>query len=115
MQNRFAQLDQNESGPPQYDGRNSGNRYGRQNSQQDRSYSGRNSRGLSSENDRAKAIQAAREFGGNRSQSVMGPPPSLSRENSTPRSASMVVQKKSEIPPGTFLIKKMRDSLNIFS
>jgi len=99
MQNRFAQLDQNESGPPQYDGRNSGNRYGRQNSQQDRSYSGRNSRGLSSENDRAKAIQAAREFGGNRSQSVMGPPPSLSRENSTPRSASMVVQKKSEIPP----------------
>ena len=98
-QNRFAQLDQSESGPPQsYDGRSSGGRFGRQNSQQDRGYGGRNSRGASGENDRAKAIQAVRDFGGNRSQSVMGPHPTVSRENSAPRSASMVVQKKAEVP-----------------
>jgi len=99
MQNRFAQLEQSESGPPQsYDGRSSGGRFGRQNSQQDRGYGGRNSRGASGENDRAKAIQAVRDFGGNRSQSVMGPHPTVSRENSAPRSASMVVQKKAEVP-----------------
>jgi len=99
MQNRFAQLEQNESAVPQaYDGRSSGgSRFGRQNSQQG-GYAGRNSRGGSGENDRAKAIQAARDFGGNRSQSVMGPHPTISRENSAPRSASMVVQKKPEIP-----------------
>merc|ERR1712106_200255 len=45
MQNRFAQLEQSDSGPPQsYDGRSSGGRFGRQNSQQDRGYGGRNSR-----------------------------------------------------------------------
>jgi len=101
MQNRFAQLEQSDSGPPQsYDGRSSGGRFGRQNSQQDRGYGGRNSRGGSGENDRdrAKAIQAVRDFGGNRSQSVMGPHPTVSRENSAPRSASMVVQKKAEAP-----------------
>merc|ERR1712142_407253 len=65
---------------------------------QDRGYGGRNSRGASGENDRAKAIQAVRDFGGNRSQSVMGPHPTVSRENSAPRSASMVVQKKAEVP-----------------
>jgi len=98
MQNRFAQLEQNESGPPQsYDGRSSGGRFGRQNSQQDR-YGGRGSRGGSGENDRAKVIQAVRDFGSNRSQSVMGPHPTISRENSAPRSASMVVQKKPEAP-----------------
>merc|ERR1719318_1090142 len=98
MQNRFAGLEQSESGPPQsYDGRSSGGRFGRQNSQQG-GYGGRNSRGGSGENDRAKAIQAVRDFGGNRSQSVMGPHPTVSRENSAPRSASMVVQKKPEVP-----------------
>ena len=99
MQNRFAQLEQNESGPPQsYDGRGSGGRFGRQNSQQDSGYGGRGSRGGSGENDRAKVIQAVRDFGSNRSQSVMGPHPTISRENSAPRSASMVVQKKPEVP-----------------
>jgi len=98
-QNRFAQLEQNDSMPPQsYEGRNSGSRFGRQNSQQDRGYGGRSSRGGSGENDRAKVIQAVRDFGGNRSQSVMGPHPTVSRENSAPRSASMVVQKKTEVP-----------------
>lgn len=98
IQNRFAGLEQSESGPPQsYDGRSSGGRFGRQNSQQG-GYGGRNSRGASGENDRAKVIQAVRDFGGNRSQSVMGPHPTVSRENSAPRSASMVVQKKAEVP-----------------
>lgn len=111
MQNRFAGLDSGEQGPPQgYDGRNSGGRFGRQDSLgrgPGGGYGGRNSRGGSTEpgshpgnrgmsdQDRTKAV---RDFGGSRSQSVMGPHPghpSLSREGSAPRSASMVAPKKS--------------------
>jgi len=111
MQNRFAGLDAGEQGAPQgYDGRNSGGRFGRQDSVgrgPGGGYGGRNSRGGSTEpgshpgnrgmadQDRSKAM---RDFGGSRSQSVMGPHPghpSLSREGSAPRSASMVAPKKS--------------------
>lgn len=79
-QNRFSQLEQAEAGSPSYyEGRGSGGRF-RQGSQQDRSqYGGRNS---SAEAERARAIQTARDMTNNRSQSVIGPHPTLSRENS---------------------------------
>merc|ERR1711936_1435876 len=38
------------------------------------------------------------------SQSVMGPHTTVSRENSAPRSASMVVQKKTEVPGTEFFL-----------
>merc|ERR1719192_3098847 len=90
-QNRFSQLDQAEAGSPSYyDGRGSGGRF-RQGSQQERNqYGGRNS---SAEAERARAIQTARDMTNNRSQSVIGPHPTLSRENSAgggQRSYSMV-------------------------
>jgi len=108
MQNRFAGLDSSEqsSAPQGYDGRGSGGRFGRGGA-----YTGRNSRGGSSEqersadrrgNGRAEAAQSVRDFMGpqsTRSQSVMGPHPPLQRENSTPRSASMVApQKVASVP-----------------
>jgi len=85
-QNRFASLDSDGGGGPPagYDGRGSGGRFGGSR------YGGR---GSSQESDRAKAIALARDMGGNRSQSVMAPPPGQSRENSAqPRSSSMVSQ-----------------------
>lgn len=108
MQNRFAGLDQGESGHHAYEGRSSGGRFGRQDSvgRQPGGYMGRNSssRGGSTEpqhqqsgpGDRQRAIQAARDFVP-RSQSVMvtsAPSGNLggshNREGSAPRSASMV-------------------------
>merc|ERR1719454_1319933 len=110
MQNRFAGLDSSEqsSAPQGYDGRGSGGRFGRGGA-----YTGRNSRGGSSEqersadrrgNGRAEAAQSVRDFMGpqsTRSQSVMGPHPPLQRENSTPRSASMVAPQKAPSVPLT--------------
>merc|ERR1719445_2217660 len=109
MQNRFAQLESSESSAPQgYDGRGSGGRFGRGGG-----YTGRNSRGGSSEQERsadrrgagrAEAAQSVRDFMGpqsTRSQSVMGPHPTLQRENSTPRSASMVAPQKAPSVPLT--------------
>ena len=78
-QNRFSQLgDQSESGPSSYEGRGSGGYPGR--------YPGRSSR------DEGRAGALALVQGLNpRSQSVMGPHPTLSRENSVGnRSHSMV-------------------------
>lgn len=109
MQNRFAGLDSGEQGGHQqgYDGRNSGGRFGRQDSLgrgPGSGYGGRNSRGGSTEpgshpgNRMGDQNKAVRDFGSSRSQSVMGPHPghhSLSREGSAPRSASMVAPKKS--------------------
>lgn len=79
-QNRFSQLDQTEAGSTAYyDGRGSGGRF-RQGNQQERQYGGRNS---SAEAERARALQTARDMtNNNRSQSVIGPHPTLSRENS---------------------------------
>jgi len=111
MQNRFAGLDSSDqAGPaPQgYDGRGSGGRFGRGGA-----YTGRNSRGGSSEQERsadrrgagrAEAAQSVRDFMGpqsTRSQSVMGPHPPLQRENSQPRSASMVAPQKAPSVPLT--------------
>merc|ERR1712088_891470 len=110
MQNRFAGLDSSEqsSAPQGYDGRGSGGRFGRGGA-----YTGRNSRGGSSEqersadrrgNGRAEAAQSVWDFMGpqsTRSQSVMGPHPPLQRENSTPRSASMVAPQKAASVPLT--------------
>merc|ERR1712013_55115 len=88
MQNRFAQLESSESSAPQgYDGRGSGGRFGRGGG-----YTGRNSRGGSSEQERsadrrgagrAEAAQSVRDFMGpqsTRSQSVMVPHPALLNE-----------------------------------
>merc|ERR1719445_331099 len=53
---------------------------------------------------RAEAAQSVRDFMGphsTRSQSVMGPHPTLQRENSTPRSASMVAPQKAPSVPLT--------------
>jgi len=104
MQNRFAGLDASDQAPtPQgYDGRGSGGRFAPRSG--GGGYGGRNSRGGSIEQDRnndrrgggadrEKAQQTVRDFMG-RSQSVMGPHPTLSRENSAPRSASMVAPQK---------------------
>lgn len=102
VQNRFMGLDSTDPSAPQgYDGRGSGGRFGRSGPG---AYGGRNSRGGSIEQDRnndrrgvedkAKAQQTVRDFMTCRSQSVMGPHPTLSRENSAPRSASMVAPPK---------------------
>merc|ERR1719370_1100450 len=110
MQNRFAGLDSSDqsSAPQGYDGRGSGGRFGRGGA-----YTGRNSRGGSSEQERsadrrgagrAEAAQSVRDFMGpqsTRSQSVMGPHPPLQRENSQPRSASMVAPQKAVSVPLT--------------
>jgi len=87
--NMFDALNQGEdSGPGSYQGRGSDGR------RQDGRYAGRSSRDNSQASGRDKALAAAREAMNPRSQSVMGPPPSLSRENSGPnaRSHSMVQQ-----------------------
>merc|ERR1719210_3145945 len=85
--------DQMSFGPP----RGSGGRF-RQGNQQDRQYGGRNS---SAEAERARALQTARDMTNNRSQSVMGPHPTLSRENSGgvagQRSYSMVHASYTEV------------------
>jgi len=89
-QNRFSHLDQSEPAG-HYEGRGSDGRYPRQNNDR---YPGRNSRDISQDAGRASALQAAKESMNPRSQSVMGPHPTLSRENSGPgpagRSYSMV-------------------------
>ena len=87
--NRFSQLDQAEGGggAGHYEGRGSDGR------RADR-YGGRSSRDISMDSGRANALQSARDAMNPRSQSVMGPHPALSRENSGPkepgRSQSMV-------------------------
>jgi len=106
VQNRFMGLDGGDQSAPQgYDGRGSGGRFGRSGPG---AYGGRNSRGGSIEQDRindrrtvddkSKAQQTVRDFMTSRSQSVMGPHPTLSRENSAPRSASMVAPPKKVTP-----------------
>ena len=91
VQNRFAQLSINESsGPKPCEGRNRANHIEKDDGQR-RKNVGRMGRG---ENDAV----------GVRSQSVIGQLASVQREKHVSRCASMVVQKKPEIP-GKFYIK----------
>merc|ERR1719282_1785407 len=90
-QNRFSQLDQSEAGGNlHYEGRGSDS--GRWDPRQDRNNYGRNSRDISQDTGRANALALVRDNINPRSQSVIGPHPTLSRENSGPgaRSYSMV-------------------------